>query len=155
MKSNLIAFDIEDNASLLEACDLLHDARFDLSTLQVDINAGIWKAGFEREFTEDETLLKHELKMFIFEKTTFPLADSELILTGIRNYIIEDKSGIEIYQFVECRIAGFAATLFFAENMKIILEFQNKPNGSFIDHRLLNKEASVYCFRNPFRKKGR
>jgi len=53
MNDNLVTINISDDKSLLEACDILHDARCDLSTLQVDETNGAWKARFERLFFED------------------------------------------------------------------------------------------------------
>ena len=153
MNDHLVRIEIRDNDSLLEACDILHDARFNLSTLHVDEEIGVWNGRFEREFFEDPGLMNYQTKLFIFEKATFPLADSELTLNGIKSYIIEDRSRIGIYHFNECEIAGEAVTLLFSEDMKMILTFQDKRQGRLVDHKLLDKTGSFYLFRNPFRKK--
>ena len=152
MNKNLVRIDIRDNESLLEACDILHDARCDISTLQVDENAGTWKARFEREFFEDPALMKYEPKLFVFNKATFLLADSELTLTGVKSYKIEDKSKIGIYTFSEVKIADGLATFFFCEAMEMVLTFQDTPQGSLVDHKLLDKEGSFHFFRNPFQR---
>lgn len=153
MNDNLVRIEIRDNDSLLEACDILHDARFDLSTLHVDEEGGVWNGRFEREFFEDPGLMNYQPKLFIFDKATFPLADSELTLNGIKSYSIEDKSRIGIYHFNECEITGEVVTLLFCEDMKMILTFQDKPQGRLVDHKLLDKMGSFYLFRNPFRRK--
>ncbi|MCP3850204.1 MAG: hypothetical protein GY694_08220 [Gammaproteobacteria bacterium] len=142
MSSNLVTIEISDEKSLYEACDMLHDSRFDLSTLKLDEEKGIWEARFEREFFEDPKEMTHERKMFFFVKTTFPLAETELTLTGIKSYRIEDNSEIEIYTFNECQIKDRVATLVFCEDMKMVLEFYNKPIGKLADQKLLEKTGS-------------
>ena len=155
MNKNLVTIDIKNDESLLEACDILHDAKFDISQLQVDENAGVWRGRFEREFFEDPSLIKHESKFLILVKGTFPLADSELRLDGVKSYEIQDKSKIGIYTFNECKIVDGVATLFFCEDMKMIVTFRGCPSGSLIDHKLLDKRSAFYFFRNPFRQKKR
>ena len=48
MSENLVTIDILDEASLLEACDILHDSRFNLSTLEFDENKGIRVRGLDK-----------------------------------------------------------------------------------------------------------
>lgn len=144
MNSNLVTINITDDASLLEACDILHDARFDLSTLHRDRDGSIWKATFEREFFEDPDLMTRERKLFFFTKTTFPMAETELTLTGLKSYRIEDNSRIRFYSFNKCQITGNVATLLFCENMKIIIEFEGRPQGTLVDLQLLDKTGAMY-----------
>ena len=154
MNVNLVTIDITDDASLLEACDILHDARCDLSTLHVDRDNGVWKATFEREFFEDPSVMTHERKLFVFTKTTFPLAETELTLGGIKSYEIEDKARIEIFTFNECRIEKNVATLYFCEDMKMTIEFNERPQGKLVDLSLLDKTGSMYCTgRTGFKEK--
>ena len=153
MSNNFITINISDDKSLLEACDILHDARCDLSSLHVDEEKGLWKAIFEREFFEDPDIMTHERKLFIFTKTKFPIVKSELSLTGIKSYDIEDKSQIGIFTFNECQIKDNVATLFFCENMKMIIEFNNKPQGKITDITLLNKKGSMYTMGKWFKEK--
>ncbi|MHC4642590.1 MAG: hypothetical protein ACYS32_13170 [Planctomycetota bacterium] len=155
MNDHLVRIEIRDNDSLLEACDILHDARFDLSTLHVGEEVGVWNGRFEREFFEDPSLMNYQPKLFIFVKATFPLADSELTFNGITSYSIEDKSRIGIYHFNECKITGEFVTLLFCEDMKMILTFKDKPQGRLVDHKLMDKTGSIYLFRNPFGKNRR
>ncbi len=144
MNAKLITIDITDDASLLEACDFLHDARCNLSTLQIDQANGTWKARFEREFFEDPSVMTHERKFFVFTKTTFPLVESELTFKGFSRCQIDDKSRIEIFTFNECRIDKNIATLHFCEDMRITVEFVDKPQGKLADLRLLDKPGTMY-----------
>jgi len=144
MNTNLVTIDITDELSLLQAFDILHDARCDLSTIQMDRTRGVWKARFEREFFEDQKLMTHKRKFFLFTKTTFPLADAELTLRDVKFYQIEDNAKIEIFTFNECQIKKNIATLYFCENMKMTLAFNDKPKGKLVDLRLLNKTGSMY-----------
>lgn len=144
MSSNLVTIEVFDEKSLLDACDILHDSRFNISSLKLDENKGIFEARFEREFFEDPKEMTHERKMFFFVKTTFPLAETELTLTGIKSYRIGDKSEIEIYTFNECQMKDGIATLIFCEDMKMVLEFHSKPLGRLADLRLLEKTGSMY-----------
>jgi len=144
MNENLVTIDIIDNVSLLEACDILHDARCDLSTLHVDLKNSIFKVRFEREFLEDPKVMTHERKLFVFTKTTFPFAEMELTLTGFKNYRIENNARIEIFTFNECHIDHKIVTLQFCEDMKIILEFDGELRGNLIDLKLLDKMGSMY-----------
>ncbi len=144
MNTNLVTIDITDAASLLDACDILHDSRCDLSTLHVDLDAGVWRARFEREFFEDPDVMTHERKLLFFVKSTFPMAETELTLTGVKSYRIEDNAGIEIFMFNECQIESNVATLLFCEDMKMILEFENTPSGKLVDLRLLEKTGSMW-----------
>ena len=145
MNVNLVTIEINDNDSLLEACDILHDSRCDLSTLEVDKEKGIWKATFEREFFEDPNVITHERKLFVFTKTTFPLAETELTLIGVKSYEIEDKAKIKLFMFNECQIEKNVATLYFCEDMKMTIEFENKPRGNLVGMKLLDKTRSMYC----------
>lgn len=144
MNTNLVTIEITNAASLLDACDILHDARCDLSTLQVDLDRGVWQARFEREFFEDPDAMTHERKLLFFTKTTFPIAETELTLKGLKRYRIEDKAHIGIFMFNECQIKGDVATLLFCENMRMILEFESGPHGRLVDLRLLEKTGSMY-----------
>jgi len=154
MNNNLVTIEITDDASLLEACDILHDARCDLSTLHVDLENGVWNAIFEREFFEDPGVMTHERKLLVFTKTTFPLAETELTLSGVKSYQIEDRAKIEIFMFNECQIEGNVATLYFCEDMKMTIEFENKPQGKLVDLRLLDKTGNMYCTgRTGFKEK--
>jgi len=89
MNSNLVIIDITDAASLLDACDILHDSRCDLSTLHVDLDEGMWRVRFERAFTEDPDTMTHERKLLFFVKSTFPMAETELTLTAHRGQTLD------------------------------------------------------------------
>ena len=152
MTSNLVKIQISDDKSLLEACDILHDARCDLSTYEFDEKAGKWQATFKREFFEDPNLVKHEPRFIIFERHTFPLAESVLTIKGVKNCEIRDKSNIGIYTFNECQIKNNIYRFLFCEDMEMLLTFIRKPEGNLIDKKLLDTKSTMYSFRNPFRK---
>jgi hypothetical protein len=153
MNNNLVRIDIIDNESLLKACDILHDAYFDLSTVEYDENNGIWKAIFEREYFENSKTMQTEQKFLFLTKVTFPLAKSELSLGGIKTYKIEDRSNIRIYSFNECQVKKHIYKFLFNEDMEITITFQDKPKGSLVDQELLDKKGSYYRWSNPFKRK--
>lgn len=152
MNNNLVKIDIVDDKSFLKACDILHDGYCDLSTVEYDRDAGKCKAIFEREFFEDPELLTFKPKLLFFHKVSFPIAESELSLTGIKTFKIEDKSNIQNYSFNECQIKDKVYTLWFNEGLDIILTFDGSPKGYLVDHKLLDKEGSIFKWRNPFKK---
>ena len=155
MEHNLAKIEISDDKSLHEACDLLHDARCDLSTLDVDKEQGTWLAKFQREFFEDPALMTHKRRFFFFTKSSFPLAETELRLEGIIGYEILDKSHIGVYVFNECQKSNNLCRLLFCEDMEMIITFENKPRGSLTDLRLLDEQGSYYSLRNPFKRPHR
>ncbi len=144
MNSHLVTIDITDTASLLDACDILHDSQCDLSTFHVDLDKGVWRARFEREFTEDPDAMVHKRRLLFFVKSTFPIAETELTLTGVKSCQIEGNLKIEpIAFFNECQIDNNIATLLFCENLKMVLEFDGAPCGRLVDLRLLGKTGST------------
>ena len=144
MENNLVTIDITDNESLLDACDILHDAYCDLSTLHQDITNGVWKVRFEREFTENPNVMTHERKFIFFIKSTFPITDPELTLTGVKNCRIENKVLTDKLTFNECQIKTGVATLLFCEGIKIIVEFEESPQGKLVDLGLLEKTRTMW-----------
>ena len=153
MNNNLVRIDIIDNESLLKACDILHDAYCDLSTVEYDENNGIWKAIFEREYFENSKTMQTEQKFLFLTKVTFPLAQSELSLGGIKTYKIENRSNIRIYSFNECQVKKNIYKFLFNEDMEITITFEDKPKGSLVDQELLDKKGSYYRWSNPFKRK--
>jgi hypothetical protein len=153
MNEYFVHIEIMGHDSLMKACDLLHDARCDISILEVDRNIGSLRAFFEREFFEDLSLLHSEPRLFIFTKHTFPFISSQLTLQDVVSYEIEDESQIGTYTFNECRLNDDAYELYFCEKLKIILRFKDKPRGELCDLNLSAKKGSFYTIKNPFRKK--
>jgi hypothetical protein len=151
MNNNLVKNDIVDDKSPLYACDLLHDAKFDLDKFTYNKEQGICHFYFEREFFEDKTLMKYEPKLFIFTKATFPLAESELILQNIDRIKIRDGSKIGIYTFNECRISKNKYLMNYCEDMDIEIIFKEYPKGKFLDNNLLNKQGTMWFFKNSFK----
>jgi len=152
MNSKFVQLEIRDHDSLMKACDLLHDARCDVSTIALDRSAGSWTALFRREFFEDPELMQAEPRLFILTKHTFPLVSSQLTLHDFTSYEIEDRSHIGTYMFNECRLIGDTYHLWFCEDMRIILRFRDKPHGELRDLNLLGEKGSFFTFRNLFKR---
>jgi hypothetical protein len=75
MNPNLVTIDISDETSMLQACDLLHDGRFELGTATPDIQAGTWKGIFIRQFFENECQAIRGKYWFLF------CEDMEIVLS--------------------------------------------------------------------------
>jgi hypothetical protein len=153
MNTKFVQIEIGDHDSLMKACDLLHDARCDLSALKQDQGIGSWKASFEREFLEDPDLIHSARRLFIFTKYTFPLISSRLTLQDVAFYEIEDRSKIGTYIFDECRLNGDVYEFRFCEDMRMIFRFHDEPHGELRDMDLLPKKGTFFTFRNPFQTK--
>lgn len=151
MKDRLVHIDITDDGSLLEVCDILHDAQCDLSTLEYKEQADTLKIIFKRHF-EEPSLMTREPKFLFFEKIIFPLTLSKLSLKGVKDFKVEDKSNISIYTFNECEIKGDDYHFLFCEDMKMVIRFEGAPSGSLFDEKLLDEKGVVYSLRNPFSK---
>jgi hypothetical protein len=150
MNDKLIQIEITDHESLMNACDLLHDARFDLAGLEMDREAGSWNASFEREYFEDASLLQSRRRLLLFTKYTFPLVMSKLVLREVASCGIEDKSRIGTYTFNECRLKDKAYELVFCEDMKMTIRFKDRPYGELRDLSLLSKKGSFLALGSPF-----
>lgn len=150
MGGNLVTIDIADENSLLRACDILHDARFDLSTARFDELAGRWQAMFVREFFEDLSLLRRRRFLFL-SWYTFPMAETTLQLSEITSYHINDRSQIGTYSFNECRPQRGSYRLAFCEDMEISMTFRDKPEGKLQDIKLLDERGSYWAIGDPLR----
>jgi hypothetical protein len=149
---NLVTIEISDESSLLKACDILHDARLDLGEAKPNVETGIWKGIFIREFLEDASLM-FERPGILFATVTFPMAESVLELAGVTGWDVRDRSHIGRYTFSECQPAGGKYRLLFCEDMEILLTFREKPSGRLRDIRLLDERGSFSAIRNPFRRR--
>lgn len=152
MSQKLVTIEISDQATLLKACDLLHDARFDLSQAEFDSQSGTWRAFFIREFFEDPNL-RRDHPIFIFTRITFPMAECVLELSGVSGYEVQDRSMIGTFTFNECRLDGTCYRFDFCENMDLSFHFDGKPGGKFKDLKPLDEQGAMWAFRNPFRRR--
>ena len=150
--NNKLDINITDDKSLINACDYLHDASFDLDMIEYDKKNGICKLKFEREYFENESLRTYKPKLLFFQKVFYPLISSEMILESIKSLNIHDTAKIGIFTFNECQVKQSKYQLQFCENMEISLEFKDKPIGSLKDLELLNKKGSFWSLKNPFSK---
>jgi hypothetical protein len=152
MNASFAAIDICDKTSLLKACDLLHDARFDCTHAEFHGQAAIWRAVFIREFFEDASLVSEQCGI-IFTTLTYPMVESILELRGVTGCDTRDRSGIGSYTFNECQVSHDKYRFLFCENMEVVITFAGKPSGSLRDVRLLDERRSCSVLRNPFRRK--
>jgi hypothetical protein len=142
VSTQLCNIEIVDETSLFKACDLLHDARCDLSKVTFDESTKKASLVFEREFFEEASLIKSERRFLT--RYSFPLAESVLELCGIPNFEAHDTQGIGIYMFNEIRKNGSVYNLVFCENMSISISFIDQPKGKLNDIRLLPKEGKLF-----------
>jgi hypothetical protein len=146
MPVDLKTITICDDKSLLSACDTLHDASFDLSSLSHDKDCQTCSMTFERELSDYPDLIQTQPKLFFFEKISYPLVKSTLILNNIRSIDIIDKSHIGTYTF----LGGFSQdgiyTFQFAEDFLINITHEGKPKGSLVDNEFLNKFSRIHTF---------
>ncbi len=143
---------IGNDKSLFEACDYLHDASFDLDLLEYDKEKGLCKFKFEREYFEDENLIKYQPKLLFFIETSFPIIVSELVLENIKTLSIQDGSKIGRFTFNECKIKKSQYVFEFCEDMEIYIEFNENPKGYIKDKNILNKQHSYWSIRSLFSK---
>ncbi len=152
MNANLVTIEISDETSMFQACDILHDARFDLGNATLDIQNGTWSGVFIREFLEDASLISEHTGI-IFTTLAFPMAESVLELRGVTGRDIRDRSHIGTYTFNECQASHGTYRFLFCESMEIVVTFREKPQGRLRDIRLLDEHGSFLALRNPFRRK--
>jgi hypothetical protein len=152
MNPNLVTIDICDETSLLKACDILHDARFDPVNARFDAQTATWTAVFSREFLEDPSLVSKRPGILL-TTLTYPMAESIVELRGITSFDTVDRSRIGIYTFDECRVRRGKCRFLFCESMEILVTFREKPSGTLRDIGLLVEHGSCCVWRNPFRRK--
>lgn len=152
MTDKLIHIEITDHDSLMEGCGVLHDAFCDLATVEFDQARGIWRAKFEREFWEDPALMHSAPKLFVFTRTSFPIAMCEFTLREVASYEVRDRSRIGRYYFNECVLTKHGYELRFCEDMDMIFKFRDQARGELRDIKLLEKTGSFLSWRNPLRK---
>ena len=149
---NKLYIKITNNNTLLEGCDYLHDASFDLDIFEYDKQNGKCNFRFEREYLEDESSITYTSKLLLFTKLSFPLIASELVLENIRELNIRDRAKIGIYTFNECVVEKSEYIFNFCEDMEIHIQFYNGPTGYLKDKEILDKKRSYWTFRNLFSK---
>jgi hypothetical protein len=147
MSDQLVSLEISDESSLLRACDLLHDSKFDLSAMHFDPGQGTWRATFVREFFEDPALIESCPAFLVFTRYTFPLAESVLSLEGVSSCEVIDRGQIETFTFNECRCRDLAYRFFFVEDLEIRVCFGASLRGNLRDLRLLDERGSMLGWR--------
>ncbi len=142
--------EINDDKALMKACDLLHDAKFDLIKMKYDQEGKKWEGIFKREFFEDPTLIESKRKFIIFSRHAFPMAEAVLTLNEVASITVVDKAKIEIFTFNECQQQRGNYRLVFCEDMEILINFVSQPKGYFRDIKLLDEKGSLLTFRDKF-----
>jgi hypothetical protein len=127
--TNLIEIEIINKSSLLAACDILHDAYFDLSKMRFNRTKRTWSGLFQREFFEDDILNKREKRLLFFTKYSYQLCDCTLELSNVSNCKYIDKSNIGIYMFNECIANNDTYKFQFCEDLEIAITFSEIPKG--------------------------
>ncbi len=151
MTDKLTTVQIHDQATLTEACDLLHDASFDLSSAQFDRDACEWRGVFHRELHDRELIKKTSRRvLLLFRRYKIPLVESELRLSGVRDVEVSDRSRIGNYTLNKVSSKGDRLRLIFCEDMEIALYLRkgsrNRPAGKLTDSRLLGEYRSGLAF---------
>jgi hypothetical protein len=144
--NKLIYMEINNEESLLNACDLLHDAYFDLSTMTYNNRERKWLGKFKREFFENPDLIQSRRKFLFFTEHTFPMADTFLSLEQVAKIRINDRARIEIFTFNECRRENGKYVLYFNEAMEMEIKFDGTPRGYLKDTKLLDERGSFLAF---------
>ncbi len=153
MSVNLKTINIDNNETLLLACDYLHDSSFDISSLSHDKEHQTCSMIFKREFSADPSLIQRKPFFFFFEKVFYPLVESVLTINGVKSVEITDKARIGTYTFNKYSNQGDKFTFEFCENMQIDIILESQPHGSMVDQKFLNKYSRIHTFQ--FRKFSR
>jgi len=102
---------------------------------------------FEREFLEAPSLIQHRPVFLLFEKISYPLAETTLTLSGVKSVDVVDQSHIGTYTFNECSAQDNIYTFKFCEAMHISIALDSQPNGSLVDQQLLDKHSQIFTLR--------
>lgn len=143
MKRDLLTIQIDDDQSLLRACDFLHDSLMDVASIKYDQADGTWTSTFEREYLEDPQQIRCVRRFGIFYKYTFPVTHCEFTLKGIRDCRIKGNPGKGLLTFIACEIKDSTYELSFCESMVILFRFEERPIGILKDHYFLEKEKTI------------
>ena len=143
----MATFPIVDEASFHNVCGILHDARFDLSTMLFDEVPASWSGVFERECWDDAEGRREEGHSLWMRRWSCPVAECRLELRGTVSCEVVDRSRIGIYTFSDCQSkTPDTVTLHFMEDMWIRLHFAAAPTGSLTDLRTLERRARVWTW---------
>ncbi len=154
MSEYFLSIDITDEASLLDACDYLHDATFTLSEAQYDQEARRWHATFVREFYEDPNLIEYRPAWLVFTRCIFPMVESILTLEGIEACEVVDNPQIDTFIFNECLAEGGRYVCLSCTGDEVSFVFSSEPKGTLRDVRLLDERGSILVWGRPKPHRG-
>ncbi|KPL07456.1 hypothetical protein AMJ85_09480 [candidate division BRC1 bacterium SM23_51] len=147
----LTTVEITDELSFYEACDILHDARFDLARTVYLPEEKRWTAIFSREYFEGKGAVEEDRKFLIFRHYTFPLVESVLTLHSVCDLKVKDRAGINEFTFNEVAKIKDHYDLLFCENLRIRLRFDDEPRGELKDTRFLERQGGFWTLGKYFR----
>jgi len=136
--------EISDERSFYGACDILHDASFDLLRSVYSPEEKKWTGFYEREYFEDQEAVKEDRRFLFFRHYTFPLVGCVLVLEGLDDLKVKDRARIERYAFNEVRKTKNGYALLFCENLTIELRFTDEPRGTLQDTQFLEKQGRLW-----------
>jgi hypothetical protein len=135
--NDFIKIDIRDEASLFEACDYLHDAKFSRDDVVVDANAGRIVCTFKRADEENDSQVSRTKICPGFYRVSYPAVRSVLTLTDILELKIGRESGAMLFNEVQSG-AGWYDFLNSVDKWRI--KFKMKPTGALEDIALLEEK---------------
>jgi hypothetical protein len=137
---------ITDAASLLDACDHLHDCNFALDSVSFDAESATWSGIFFRPAFDEPSLatVRHG---WLRDRTTVPVFEAPLELEGVVGYDLSDRSRIGLYRFNECRVVPGGYEFAFHEEMELLISFRGAPQGLLHDARQTEATESMSSFR--------
>jgi len=87
---------IKDPEQIPLICDVIHDAWFDVSNIEFDSNTSVLSIEFERELTDESTVVE---KTWMMEKREVPLVQCFLNIFHVESYEIDDTERVGSYDF--------------------------------------------------------
>ena|SRR5215217_394973 len=87
---------IKDPEQIPLICDVIHDAWFDVSNIEFDANTSVLSIEFERELTDESTVVE---KTWMMEKREVPLVQCFLNIFHVESYEIDDTERVGSYDF--------------------------------------------------------
>jgi hypothetical protein len=122
---------ITDGATLLAACDALHDDLFDLNSVVFDAGDGSWSVQILRVVHDPASF---EVRPgLVFDRVAAPIFNAVLRLEGVASFEVNDRSRIGSYHFNECRQLDDGYLFVFHEDMEFVVKFQGSPRGLLRD----------------------
>lgn len=113
--------EIADQALLGDINAFVHDQRFSIDDLSLEIEKGILRLPFGKE---DRANVRARWHHMLFSKWRVPLFEHILEFRKVRSYAVEDKAGIGVYTFEAIQVTPGEDRLVIqaCENLRIQIE---------------------------------